>query len=484
MTARQETIFAVASGIGRAGICVVRLSGPATRAALDALAGGAPAPRRLSLRRIVDPASGEPLDRGLVAWMPGPGSFTGEDQAELHIHGGLATRAAVLRALAGQPGCRPAEPGEFTRRAFLNGRLDLTAVEGLADLIDAETEAQRRQAMRQLEGRLGGLVEGWRESLVDALARLEAALDFSDEGDVPATLEGEAAAIVAEVGSGMRASLADGHRGERLREGCTIVIAGPPNAGKSTLLNALARRDVAIVSPLAGTTRDAIEVRCDLDGLPVTFVDTAGLREGADPIEREGVARTRARLRTADVVLWLMAPDVPEGDPPAAGVPLLRVATKADLARSVPDADLGVSAATGAGVTELLERIAAQAQSALGAGDAVITRERHRRALEDAHGGAVARRGRARRRRRHRARRRGRAPRRPRPRGRDRPGRRRGRARPAVRHLLHRQVAPGWTSGAPAQHSAAAAAARRGTCASRASKARERWSRLTAPASP
>src|SRR5215210_3633617 len=207
----EDTIFAPASGAGRAAIAGVRLSGPGTGGVLKSMAGRLPAPRRMTLAVLRDPV-GEALDQALVVWMPGPHSFTGEDQAELHLHGGLAVRAAVLRTLAGLPGCRAAEPGEFTRRAFLNGRMDLSAVEGLADLIDAETEAQRRQALRQLEGRLGGLVETWRARLIEALALLEAALDFSDEGDVPATLEGEAAAIVAEINSAMRRSLADGQR--------------------------------------------------------------------------------------------------------------------------------------------------------------------------------------------------------------------------------------------------------------------------------
>src|SRR3712207_3779463 len=208
-------------------------------------------------------------------------------------------------------GCRAAGPGEFTRRAFLAGRMDLSRVEGLADLIDAETEAQRRQALRQLEGALGGLAERWRDRLIGALALLEAALDFSDEGDVPMDLEAEAEAVLRELAVEIGRSVADGKRGERLREGFVVVLAGPPNAGKSTLLNSLARRDVAIVSAIPGTTRDAIEVRCDLGGLPVTFVDTAGLRASADPIEQAGMARTRARLGAADLTLWLVAPDVP-----------------------------------------------------------------------------------------------------------------------------------------------------------------------------
>src|SRR5215210_5460314 len=381
----EDTIFAPASGPGRAAIAVVRLSGPGTAGVLKSMAGRLPAPRRMTLAVLRDPALGDALDQALVVWMPGPHSFTGEDQAELHLHGGLAVRTAVLRTLSGIAGCRAAEPGEFTRRAFLNGRMDLSAVEGLADLIDAETEAQRRQALRQLEGRLGSLVETWRARLIKALALLEAALDFSDEGDVPARLDDEAAAIVAEVGAAMRRSLADGQRGERLRDGFVVVLAGPPNAGKSTLLNALAQRDVAIVSPFAGTTRDAIEVRCDLLGLPVTFVDTAGLRVSADPIEREGVARTRARLGSADLVLWLVAPDLPGEAGPAGNVPILRLGTKADLRGANRDGvDLTVSAATGAGIADLLDRIGREAETALGAGDAVLTRERHRWALETA----------------------------------------------------------------------------------------------------
>jgi tRNA modification GTPase len=380
----QDTIFAPASGAGRAAIAVVRLSGPATRGVLEAMAGGVPAARRMALRALRDPASGEALDRALVVWMPSPGSFTGEDQAELHIHGGLAVRVAVLRALADLPGCRAAEPGEFTRRAFLNGRMDLSAVEGLADLIDAETEAQRRQALRQLEGRLGGLVEGWRGRLIECLALLEAALDFSDEADVAADAEGRAAALARALAGEIAGHLAEAGRGERLREGFTVVIAGPPNAGKSMLLNALGKRDVAIVSEIPGTTRDAIEVRCDLAGLPVTFVDTAGLRETGDPVEREGVARARAHVDTADLVLWLMAPD--DGSPaaPLSMAPAIRVATKSDLAPAPPGADLAVSAKTGEGVPALLDRIAAVLEVSLGAGDAVITRERHRQAFETA----------------------------------------------------------------------------------------------------
>jgi tRNA modification GTPase len=374
-----DTIFAAATGFGRAAVAVIRISGPQASALLRAMAGPLPEPRRLSLRRLRDPRSREALDQALVAWLPGPNSFSGEDQAELHLHGSLAVRAAVLRALSDVPGCRAAEPGEFTRRAFLNGRMDLSSVEGLADLIDAETDAQRRQALRQLEGALGNLVEGWRERLIGGLALLEAALDFSDEGDLPAHLEAEAGAALGDVQREIAATLAEGHRGERLRDGFVVVLAGPPNAGKSTLLNTLAKRDVAIVSPVPGTTRDAIEVRCDLGGLPVTFVDTAGLRTSDDPLEQAGMQRTRARLGTADLTLWLVAPDA--HDLPPAGAATLIVATKADLSPSAKGAELAVSALTGAGLDVLLRRIEEEAQAALGQGDSVITRERHRAAL-------------------------------------------------------------------------------------------------------
>jgi tRNA modification GTPase len=383
----QDTIFAPASGAGRAAIAVVRLSGSRTRDVLEGMAGGVPAPRRMVLRILRDPSSGEALDRALVLWMPAPESFTGEDQAELHVHGGLAVRAAVLRALASIEGCRAAEPGEFTRRAFLNGRMDLSAVEGLADLIDAETEAQRRQALRQLDGRLGALVEGWRERLIECLALMEAALDFSDEADVARNAELQAALIGGGLAEEIAGHLAQAGRGERLREGFTVVLAGPPNVGKSTLLNALARRDVAIVSAIPGTTRDAIEVRCDLAGLPVTFVDTAGLRETSDPIEMQGVSRTRAHLEKADLVLWLKAPDGGPGDGPGPGpgdAPMLRVGTKSDLAPSPSGLDLAVSARTGEGLPVLLDRIAAVLEASLASSDAVITRERHRRAFEAA----------------------------------------------------------------------------------------------------
>lgn len=380
-----DTIFASASGMGRSAIAVIRISGPAAGTGLRALSGPLPEARRAVARALREPGTGEVLDHALVLWLPGPASFTGEDVAELHLHGGIAVRAAVLRALGDLDGFRTAEPGEFTRRAFLNGRMDLTAVEGLADLIDAETEAQRRQAVRQLDGALATLVARWREGLIDALAWYEAALDFADEDDVPADAANAAAARLHAIRREVVAELARSRQGERLRHGFVVVIAGPPNAGKSTLLNALARREVAIVSPYAGTTRDAIEVRCDLGGLPVVFVDTAGLRDTTDPVEQVGIERARQRLNDADLVLWLaeLGRNFPTDTPPGPACRIL-VATKADQGRSSPDADVTVSAATGLGMDSLLELVQQKASDALvGSGDAVLTRERHRHAFED-----------------------------------------------------------------------------------------------------
>lgn len=380
-----DTIFAPASGFGRAAVAVIRLSGSGTRRVLQEIAGGVPEARRMSLRRLVDPATGAVLDQALVVFFPAPHSFTGEDQAELQIHGGLAVRQAVLSALGGYPGCRAAEAGEFTRRAFLNGRMDLSEVEGLADLIDAETESQRRQALRQLEGGLGAMAEAWRDSLIKAQALLEAALDFADEGDVPDTLEAQAREIATRIQVEIGAQLADAGRGERLREGYHVVLAGPPNAGKSTLLNALARRDVAIVSPIAGTTRDVIEVRCDLAGLPVIFADTAGIRDSVDAIEVEGVLRAQGRIDSADLVVWLDPSDEPS-PPPIDLARRIHVVTKSDLCkREASTCDIALSVHTGEGMAALLDLIAARAAVELGGGDAIITRERHRIALDAAY---------------------------------------------------------------------------------------------------
>jgi tRNA modification GTPase len=277
----RSTIFALSSGRPPAAIAVVRVSGPQAGVALEKLIGRLPEPRKAALARVRDPANGEPIDEALALWFPGPRSETGEDVAELQLHGGHAVIAGVLEALGAIPGCRLAEPGEFTRRAFEAGQLDLTEVEGLGDLIAAETAAQRRQAFRQLKGLIGDRAEAWRQRLVEALALVEARIDFSDEADVPEDLVGPALHAAQQLRGEIAAKLGDGRRGERLREGLVVAIAGPPNAGKSTLFNRLAKRDAAIVSPYAGTTRDVIEVHLDLDGYPISLLDTAGIRDSS-----------------------------------------------------------------------------------------------------------------------------------------------------------------------------------------------------------
>ena len=269
------------------------------------MAGRLPEPRAATLATLKDPATGEAIDSGLVLFFPAPRSFTGEDCAEFHIHGGRAVAQRLITTLAGFPGTRAAEPGEFTRRALLNGKLDLVEVEGLGDLIEAETEWQRRQALRQMQGSLSRAAERWRAALLEAAALVEAEIDFPDEGDVPQAPSRRVGALVRPVLQSLKAELAAGAAGERIRDGVTIVIAGPPNAGKSTLMNALARRDVAIVSQIAGTTRDAIEVHLDLGGCAATLIDTAGLRESRDAIELAGIARAVEKAKNADLVLWL-----------------------------------------------------------------------------------------------------------------------------------------------------------------------------------
>jgi len=381
-----ETIYALSTAAGRAGIAVLRLSGPHARPALEALTGGKVGrPREAMLVRFRDPETQEPLDRGLAILFPAPASFTGEDVVELHIHGGRAVVAAMLRALGQLPGLRAAKPGEFTRRAFENGKLDLTEVEGLADLIDAETEAQRAQALRQMEGALGQLYESWRARLMRALAYAEAEIDFPDEevpGDLIARLGPEIAALETEIA----AHLDDGRRGERLRDGVEVAIVGPPNAGKSSLLNRLAGRDAAIVSDEAGTTRDILEVRLDIGGVPVTLADTAGLREAAGAIEQEGVRRALARAEAADLRIVMVAPGAAGiGNGFALARPDdLRVFNKVDLGAAVPAGVIGISALTGQGIDALEAALAARVGSAYEAREhPVITRTRHREGLGD-----------------------------------------------------------------------------------------------------
>lgn len=389
-----ETIFAAASAVGTAGVSVIRISGPDAGPALSALsAKPVPVPRVATLARLADPGSGALLDVALVLWFPGPASFTGEDTVELHIHGGRAVGNAVLAALGGLEGLRVAEAGEFTRRAFHNGKLDLTEVEGLADLIHAETEAQRAQALRQLEGGLSHIYEGWRTNLISALAHLEATIDFSDE-DIPDGLVGGVRTTAEGLRDAIQAHLSDGRRGERLRDGIHIAIVGPPNAGKSSLLNWLAGRDAAIVSDIAGTTRDIVEVHLDLGGYPVVLADTAGLRETADSIEEEGVRRALARAESADLSVIVLDgsawPDVDAGAKRLVGDDALVAVNKVDLA-TIPETPrldghraYPISVTTGAGLDALLRAIEAEVTQRWGlSGDATVTRARHRQGLEE-----------------------------------------------------------------------------------------------------
>ena len=387
-----DTIFALSSGRGRAGVAVFRVSGPDAAAAGERLLRRPlPEARRARLAWIHDPEDDGPLDQALVLWFPGPRSFTGEDVLELHVHGGTGVIAAVTRALQALPGLRLAEPGEFSRRAFLNGRFDLTAAEGLADLINAETDAQRRQALGQMAGRAAAVYDAWRQQLVSALAMIEVDIDFADE-DLPEDVAARAAPLVDALMGEMRAALADERRGERLRDGLTVAIVGPPNVGKSSLLNALARREAAIVSDIAGTTRDVIEVHMDLGGWPVTLLDTAGLRDSADVIEREGIARARARAQAADLRLVMIdARDWPAL--PAEVAALLddnsmRVANKADLSGGRDGGTNGwhfISVRDGQGLDRLVAEIERRAEALLGGREAVlITRARHRAAVEEA----------------------------------------------------------------------------------------------------
>ncbi len=396
----HDTIFALSSGRPPAAIAVVRVCGAHARAALERLIGRVPKPRQATLARVRDPASGEVIDEALALWFPGPHSETGEDMAELQLHGGHAVIAAVFDALGRIEGCRPAEPGEFTRRAFENGRLDLTAVEGLADLIAAETAAQRRQAFRQLKGLIGDRAEAWRKQMIEALALVEARIDFSDEADVPEDLIGPALRVARQLRGEIAATLAGSGRGERLRDGLVVAIAGPPNAGKSTLLNRLARREAAIVSPHAGTTRDVIEVHLDLDGYPVTLLDTAGIRESSDPVEQEGVRRARERAAAADLVLWVT-------DASAAGtamadsdknliqpeiwvlknkvdLPVEKLCKSSESRSGRPPPVFSISATTGAGMDALVRALAAHAADYFTATQSsIVTRARHRRAFEE-----------------------------------------------------------------------------------------------------
>ena len=400
MTTDHDTIFALSSGRPPAAVAVIRVSGPRAGFALERLIGRLPAPRRASLARVRDPASGEIIDEGLALWFPAPQSETGEDMAELQVHGGRAVIAAVLAALGKLERLRPAEAGEFTRRAFENGRVDLTAVEGLADLVAAETEAQRRQAFQHLQGLLGERAEGWRQRLIEALALVEAGIDFSDEADVPQDLMARSLERIGPLAEEIGRAAGAG-RGERLREGLRVAIAGPPNAGKSTLFNRLARREAAIVSPFPGTTRDVLEVHLDLDGYPVTVLDTAGIREASDPVEREGVRRASEQAAGADLVLWIV--DATEGEGALAALRSGHAASAATVWFVVNKLDLVangelksveskfititpvhfISSATGRGVDELVDALSGFAEGFFTPEPALVTRARQRALLQE-----------------------------------------------------------------------------------------------------
>jgi len=396
MHPREQTIFALSSGRPPSAIAVVRVSGPQAGVVLSKLAGKMPKPRSAARTQLHD-LGGQPIDEAIVLWFPFPASATGEDVAEFHVHGGRATLAALFAALSAFENVRPAEPGEFTRRGFENGKLDLTEAEALDDLIHADTDRQRRQALRQLKGLLGERARDWRGRIIEASALIEAGIDFSDEGDVPAELITPAVTKISSLLKEIQQVLAGQGRGERLREGLVVAVSGPPNVGKSTLINLFARREVAIVSPHAGTTRDIIEVQLDLEGYPVTVIDTAGIRETEDPVEQEGVRRARARASEADLVLWMIdarqVRQVAEKSGSVTEAPVWLVRNKIDLVGSavtdratrpaVGGVTFDISASRGDGIADLMAALVAFANDYFGPGEgALIGRERQRKLLD------------------------------------------------------------------------------------------------------
>jgi tRNA modification GTPase len=385
MHPRDQTIFALSSGRPPNAIAVVRVSGLLAGAVLGLLAGKIPTPR-MATRALLRDAHRQPIDDAVMLFFPAPKSATGEDVAEFYVHGSRAVLASLFAALSSLENVRPAEPGEFTRRAFENGKLDLTEAEGLDDLIHADTDRQRRQALHQLKGLLGDRARDWRGRIIEASALVEAGIDFADEGDVPAELMAPALqkikALLAEISDVLAAQA----RSERMRDGLVVAIAGPPNVGKSTLMNQLARREVAIVSPHAGTTRDVIEVQLDLDGYPVTVIDTAGIRETDDPVEQEGVRRARTRAAEADLVLWLSDRE-PSELPSHGNTPVWLVRNKIDLELSratQSDRHFGISATRGDGLAELVSALIAFARDYFGSTESgLISRTRQRKLLEE-----------------------------------------------------------------------------------------------------
>lgn len=374
-----DTIMALSSGALPSGVAVIRLSGPTAREALLFLAGPLPAPRTMALRRI---GADTQLDQGLVAWFPGPNSFTGEDCVEFHVHGSPAGVKAILRSL-NTFGVRLAGPGEFTRRAFENGKLDLIAVEGLGDLLSAETEKQRQQALARYDGRLTERVEIWRDTLLNLRAEIEARLDFSDEGDVAEELPVGFAAELADLKTSLTQALASLNSGRIVREGVRVALAGAPNAGKSSLINALSKSDIAIVSDEAGTTRDVREVPLDIGGQLFVLLDLAGLRETDSRAEAEGIRRAEKAIADADILLWLEAPDTEKVLQPLTSAIVVRIGTKSDLG-AAGDHDLTLSTATGFGLDLLIDRLRTIGETLSGGEPSLISHERDRLGLDQA----------------------------------------------------------------------------------------------------
>ncbi len=384
----SDTIYAVSSSAGKAGIAVVRVSGAGARQVVTAATGGLPAPRRAVVRKIRDPDGGELLDRAVVLWLPGPNSATGEDVAEFHVHGSAAVISGLFTAFNNIRGLRPAEPGEFTRRAFANGRMDLVEAEGLADLLNARTSRQRQQAVHHLMGGASSVYEEWRLKLLTILARVEAAVDFVEEEGVAEAARGNVRSDVMALAGDMASALETASQAAAIRNGIKVVLAGLPNTGKSSLLNALAKREAAIVSKHPGTTRDVIEVSVEIAGLAVVLTDTAGLRDDSpDEIETIGIARTHRELEEADLVIWISSPDVAGSDRPwSEAAPALRVLNKMDLIGTdspPPESTLVlISARSGAGVPEMIAELGGLIREKYGRyGDPVIVRDRQKQAV-------------------------------------------------------------------------------------------------------